>query len=137
MITAEMKDKILTVLATDAQLERLIHFPTILFAEEIGVPKQYVEPIMRQFERNGLISEFVYGNREICFVCHAELHDFYRKGGFLAQEAITQTQLEKMYTELLVLQKELEPDHLDKANKLSGIIQGVAGLLQFITTIKK
>jgi hypothetical protein len=136
MITPEMKDRVLRALVFNAPLEKLLDIETEQLTKNIDVPSNYIEAILKQMERMGFVSE-VSTRDGIDIICHIELHDFYRKGGFVAQEAIMQTQLEKMHTELLVLQKELEPDHLDKANKLSGIIQGVAGLLQFITTIKQ
>ncbi len=127
LINPKLKDDVLsTLLANGSMYIRCnINIPS----DELDVSPDILEAILDQFERMGLISQtkMIGGNIDIRI--KAEAHDLYSHGGFVAQEEILRANIEKLGFELDKLSKDLSPDLLDKANKLSGISSAILSAL--------
>lgn len=61
-----------------------------------------------------------------------EANDFLLRGGFVAQEELLETNINKLLLEIDNLKKQLGPDQLETVNKLSSIASAVfSGLSLF------
>ena len=58
-------------------------------------------------------------------------HDFYNHGGFIAQEEILKANIQKLDDELELLAKQLSPNLLDKASKISALGANILSVLTY------
>lgn len=113
-------------------LEGLVTFNKSVVSQ-YGAEPEFFKATMQllpQLQRKGLISEFNNRGNFAFFVIHQELHDFIDSGGFTLRDTILQIELQKMDLEIQKLIKELGPDHLDKANKIAGIVGATISIIQ-------
>ena len=76
---------------------------------------------MIQFQRLGFIEHLNLRRSNIAFILRTDAHDYAQKGGFVAQEEVFKANIDKLLLEIDNLKKQLRPDQLDTANKISGI----------------
>lgn len=129
VITPELKDEVLSSLLSSGMIS--VRCNLYQSAEEFHTTPDFLVLIFRQFEELGLISlKFARGG-EAFIRMKANAHDFFRHGGFSAQEELLKANLEKLGMELDLLAKQLSPDLADKAFKLSAIAANVMSALSF------
>lgn len=132
IITPAIKDKVLYYLATTVPLENFAYHSTEVIIKDTETNYESFEAIVRQFERFGLIRDLAVGHINSNFIIQMELHDFAQKGGFVAQEEIFEANIKKLLYEVDNLKKQLGPDQLEQANKISAIAAAIfAGLSLF------
>lgn len=84
--------------------------------------------ILEEFEKLDLLS-IESTNDGITVTISAKAYDMHAHGGFTAQEELLKANINKLGYELDVLSKELEPKHLEKAEKISSIAMAVLSAL--------
>ncbi len=132
MITIELKDQILSALCcSNIPYECHCTVSKSSFSEDISEPytEDELVAVLSQFQRLGLISGFADNSRTVELELLAEASDFFSHGGFKAQELLLRSNIEKLGLEIESLSKQLSPDLLDKANKLSGIASAILSAL--------
>lgn len=122
LITPSIKDKVLLFLCTEITPEQVISANTNDFLKELNMEFDIFHAILNQFERFGFVSHLNLRRSYISLAVLTEAHDYFQKGGFTGQEELFKVNLEKLNYEIENLKKELAPDLLDKANKISGLI---------------
>lgn len=129
VITPELKDEVLSSLLSSGTIS--VRCNLRQSAEELHTTPDFLVLIYRQFEELGLISlKFTLDGWAFIKV-KANAHDFFRYGGFSAQEELLKANLEKLGMELDLLAKQLSPDLADKAFKISAIAANVMSALSF------
>jgi hypothetical protein len=132
IITPVIKDKVLFYLCTEALPEKLSQGKTKEILTELELDFDTFNAIMNQFQRFNLIEDLNIRRTDISFILLLESHDLAQKGGFVAQEEVFKSNIEKLILEVDHLKKQLSPDQLDSANKISAIASAIfSGLTLF------
>lgn len=126
LITPQMKDLALEYLLSSNSLE--IDISNREFSEYCGCLPFQVNLIFEEFEKLDLLS-IESTNDGITVTISAKAYDMHTHGGFTAQEELLKANINKLGYELDVLSKELEPKHLEKAEKISSIAMAVLSAL--------
>lgn len=130
MITAELKDRILkSLVETGNRLTTNIHTD----AADYDTDPDTYSLILDQFERQGYLSQSKCMGGEALLFLNAEAHDMVRLGGFVAQEEMLKANIQKLGLEIDLLCKELTPDLLDKAQKISAIGGSILAALKLMS----
>ena len=118
-ITPKLKDDLLADLLSVESMgvQNNVHS----CAKEFDTSSDIIEALYDQFEEMGLLQQTKCLGGTIIFQLKAKAHDFYRHGGFAAQEELLKANIQKLSDELDLLAKQLSPDLLEKANSLSTI----------------
>lgn len=123
IITSQIKDIVLeSLLSADN--------PSFVFdyqdsKTKYDISPDYVELILNEFVRLGLIkAKFFIGNSALIHV-QAMAMDLFNHGGFTAEEDLLKNNIEKLRLELDVLSKQLEPKFIEKASHLAQIASAV------------
>lgn len=130
LITPQIKDDVLRYLVSSYDLPIDINYDEL--AQELSVSSDMLGLIIEQFANMNLIKtqEYIGG----CLVwITVDAHDFIRHGGFVAQEEILKSNIEKLGLELDLLAKELEPKHLDRLEKISSLAANIVGVLKLFS----
>ena len=127
MITPKLKDELLSQFVNVGSMRAETNINTT--AEELGTSSDIVEAIFDQFEEMGFFTQQKCMGGNIRFLINVKAHDFYRHGGFQAQEEILKANIEKLSYELDLLSKQLSPDHLETADKIAGISSAILSAL--------
>lgn len=126
MITPEIKDKILSYLIAQDEINLDVDFRDLYKQTEISFEKANM--VLQHFERLGLLKRTGYMGG--CIIdLNAEIYDFFSHGGFTGQEEILRANLEKLNLELLKLSKEIEPSKLEAINTITAIAGNIATAL--------
>jgi hypothetical protein len=129
MITPENKDKILTHIISKDDVSRILKYEEAIPEKEITHDEFIL--ILEQFVRLGLLEIASELSEEQChIVLRADLYDFYRHGGFVAQEEILRANLEKLNYELLKLAEEINPSAVRQIDAITKIAASVATALR-------
>jgi len=132
IITSKHKDKLLFYLCTEFELETFGYADTKKILNDVDLDFKTYNAIIYQFERYGFLSELGVGADNTCFIIHAELHDYAEKGGFVIQNEIFKSNIEKLSFEIENLKKQLSPNNLDTLNKISSIASALFGGLDLL-----
>lgn len=134
MITIEKKDFIVSYLVA-------CNYSVFTFTIDEDFIKEKItydecDIVLRQLEKMGMLE---IQNRFSCpdgflVAVNAGLHDFNSRGGFKAQELILMTNLEKLDTEIQLLRLQLEPDKLERLNKVVSIFASACSMIPYIKT---
>ena len=135
IITSELKDKVLRFICDNAQLERLVSEKTNSILTDLQMSIDSFRGIMYQFKRLGFLSELDIRDNITSLVLHTEAHDFLNQGGFMVQEEIFKTNIQKLGWEIEALQKEVLPDNIERVNKIASIASNLATGLAFLKTL--
>lgn len=127
IITPRLKDELLSQIVNVGSMRAETNVNTT--AKELGTSSDVVEAIFDYFEELGLFTQQKFIGGKIIFFVNVKAHDFYRNGGFQAQEEILKANIEKLSHEIDLLRKQLSPDLLDSANKLAGIGSAILSAL--------
>lgn len=125
VINPEVKDKILNYLILHAKVEQFQSGDTNENLKELDIDFDTFHAVMTYFERVGFLKELGLNRRGVHFILLIEAHDFYLRGGYSVQEEILETNVKKLLFEIDNLKKQLEPDKLDKLNKISSIASAI------------
>lgn len=126
LITPQMKDLALEYLLSSNSLE--IDISNRELSQYCGCLPFQVNLILEEFEKLDLLS-IESTNDGITVTISAKAYDMHAHGGFTAQEELLKANINKLGYELEVLSKELEPKHLEKAEKISSIAMAVLSAL--------
>lgn len=83
--------------------------------------------IMCQFKRFGFIDDLNLTRNHLYFILLVDAIDYKNRGGFTFQEEVLETNINKLLLEIKVIEKQLEPKHLETANKISTIASAIFG----------
>ena len=104
--TVELKDQILTILCEEIPAEGgLFSLEAKALVSRVNSDMQTVLTILKQFERNGLISELNAHPMALRLILMIEAVEFRNRGGFKMYEEIFQMTVEKLILEIQTLQK--------------------------------
>lgn len=131
IITPQIKDKVLESLLSADNPNFEFNYKDS--KTEYGISPDYVELILNEFVRLGLIkAKFFIGNGALIHI-QAKAMDLFSHGGFTAEEDLLRKNIEKLRLELDVLSKQLEPKFMEKASQLAQIASAV---MQGLTLFK-
>lgn len=133
-ITPELKDKILSYFCENVTPEQCCSGETTELLKSLDISFDALNAILRQFERYGFVEDLNLRRGHISCILLLEAIDYHQRGGFSLQEQMIEANLTKLITELKVLEKELEPKHLETVNKIAGIS---SSLFAAIALLKK
>ncbi|GAB0475940.1 hypothetical protein KML24004_19560 [Alistipes indistinctus] len=128
IITPKLKDDLLSNLLDRDLRKGLIPEKECL---SFGIdPCMYVS-ILEQFEDMNFLS--LSKTKSCIFIdVKVDMHDFFRRGGFVAQEELLKANIEKLGYEIDLLCKHLSaPEFLDKAKTISIIGSNILSSLAF------
>ncbi len=128
MITPEIKDQILTQLVIQTGMHK--SFDIAADSAGFGVSSREFDAILDQMVEMNLIT-CLRAMGKVRVSISAAAHDFYRRGGFTAQELILKSNIEKLNLELKQLSKELAPDRLAVIDRLSAICSAITSALTY------
>lgn len=132
IITPAIKDKILFFLCSEASVEQTSQCETPELLKQLELDFDTFNAIMVQFERFGLVEDLNIRRAHLSFILRVDAHDYAQKGGFSAQEEVFKSNVEKLILEIENLKKQLAPNHLETANKISSIASAIfSGLTLF------
>lgn len=120
IITPAIKDEILTYICIKCTPEDLFFLNTNEILSEIECDFDTLKAVLFQFQRLNFIRKLEVGENTM-FIPHLEASDFKQRGGFGTQEEIFETNIKKLLLEVDNLKKQLSPDQLETANKISSI----------------
>jgi hypothetical protein len=129
MITPEIKDRILTHIISRDVLLFYLKYDEVFPEKDISFNEFIL--VLEQFVRIGLLETAKEVTREQCYiVICADIYDFHRHGGFVAQEEILRANLEKLNYELLKLSEEMDASGMTRIHRITGIAASVATALR-------
>lgn len=134
MVTIEKKDILISyILAQDEFLTDI----EVSNLREDGITYDECNMILRQLEKMGLVDlgPQYADSSGFTIAVNASLHDFHSRGGFKAQELILLTNLEKLESEFLLLQCQLEPDKLEQFNKVISLFTSACNMIPYIQSL--
>ena len=128
LVTAELKDKVLSVLCSweDMYPEQYVVINTADFLKKADVNSRAAFAILNYFKRIGIIEDlsFMHSAPEFRLVINTEAFDIANRGGFVVQEQLLQKEVEKLLLEI----ERLKPTLGDKAEHISTIANNIAGI---------
>lgn len=125
IITPAVKDKVLFFLCENATPEQLSSANTTDILKELELGFGIFNAIMVQFQRFGLIEDLNLRRDFINFILLTDAYDYAQKGGFIDQEGIFKSNIEKLLLEVDNLKKQLSPNQLESANKISAVASSI------------
>lgn len=127
LITPTDKDTVLRYFVAKADKERfIVDFSTL--ENELDVSPEFVKIILKGFHQEEIL-DVKWMNDAVRIVITYKAHDILSHGGFTAQEEILKANIEKLDMQLQYLAKQLGPDYLETANKISSIGSAILGAL--------
>lgn len=131
IITPQMKDILLTdLLSADSAS---FTFDYTESKENNGVSPKSVCLILNQFEELGLIKKKEFIGRRCLIHVQMKAMDLHRHGGFMVEEELLKSNIEKLGIELGLLCEQLSPNYSEKASQLTSIASAV---MQGLTLFK-
>lgn len=128
-ITPELKDKVLNYFCENLIPEQCCSGETDEILKSLGISFDAFNAVLSQFERYGFIEDLNLRRSYISCILLLDALDYQQRGGFTLQEQMIEANLTKLITELKVLEKELEPKHLETVNKIAGISSSIFGAI--------
>ena len=129
LITASLKDKLLAYILSSELVTFEIRFDK--YDEDLGMSAETAVMILRYFLEIGLLSKatFFSNPKGALITVNVKAHDLWAHGGFTAQEEILKANIEKLDLQLQYLTKQLGPDYIETANKISSIGNAILSAL--------
>lgn len=129
MITVELKDRILNdFVNTGINIAVDIHETCKNYDIDSGI----LCLILDQFEKFGYIQQQKFLGGAILVSPLADAHDLVRQGGFTVKEELLKANIEKLGLEIDLLCKQLTPDQLEQAHKITAIGASILSTLKLI-----
>lgn len=133
LITPTLKDAVLRYLCETHLPETAEELNTELLLSTLDIPFHVFNAVSEQFKRLGLLGESTFIRRSTSrIVLRIEATDALMRGGFVAQEDLLKSNINKLLFETENLRKELEPKHLETANRMAGIASAILAALALI-----
>lgn len=127
MITVEQKDLLVNYIASIEGYPRYnIEFSDVM--RDIHLGPDVVVPVIRQMERMGIIAGLRMMKDGASFLHDTAFDDFVRHGAFAAQEAFFKENVIKLELEVKALTAQLEPDVLERTQKILDIAKSISAL---------
>ena len=130
LITPKIKDDVLQFLIKSEEMPIEIDYENL--AQELTISSDMLGLIIEQFADMNLIKATDYIGGSLVWIT-ANAHDFICHGGFMAQEEILKSNIEKLGLEIDLLAKELEPKYLDKLEKISSLGANIVSVLKLFS----
>lgn len=130
LITPKIKDDVLQFLIKSEEMPVEIDYEKL--AQELTISSDMLGLIIEQFADMNLIKTTDYIGGSLVWIT-ANAHDFISHGGFMAQEEILKSNIEKLGLEIDLLAKELEPKHLDRLEKISSLGANIVSVLKLFS----
>lgn len=129
LITPALKDKLLAYILSEDSANIQLTFDE--YDEELGMSDETISMILRHFYELGLLSKLTFFSNPTGALMRVTVkaHDLWAHGGFTVQEEILKANIEKLDLQLQYLAKQLGPDYLETANKLSSIGNAILSAL--------
>ncbi len=132
MITPTIKDDVLKWLCLNLETESLYTIDMTDLLKTTNLTFDTLNSVLYYFQRIGFIEELNSRRVAIHLILRVEANDFLLRGGFVAQEELLETNINKLLLEIDNLKKQLGPDQVETVNKLSSIASAVfSGLSLF------
>ncbi|MDR2410581.1 MAG: hypothetical protein LBE13_21060 [Bacteroidales bacterium] len=129
MITPEIKDRVLTHIVSRDVVLCYLKYNEVFPENELSYDEFIL--ILEQFVRLGLLEIAREMTEEQChIVIRADIYDFHRHGGFVAQEEILRANLEKLNYELLQLSEDINPSAVRRIEVITKIAASVTTALR-------
>lgn len=128
------KDKVLAILCTQTTPEQFNNWDITSLLKELSFSFDELQAILTYFERIGFVAELNLRRAAGHWIVRVEANDYYLRGGFAFHEDLLEQNIKKLLLEIDNLNKQLGPNHLETANKLSSI---ASTILTGISLIKK
>lgn len=125
MITIEQKDAVLKFVCERCRLEAVNPVKKADAMIHFGMDADCIMAILNQMMRMGLINDVSHNSFNFYFTALIEAHDYYRHGGFKAQEELLTQNIQKLILEL----EQLKPDIPERAGLIAGIAGNIAAAL--------
>lgn len=123
IITPEIKDRVLADLLSAETPSFAIDYRDS--KTEYGIDSPYVKLILDQFQDLGLIKVNYLMGMRARILLNVKAMDLHRHGGFVCEEEILKSNLEKLGLELEILSKQLMHDNIERASKISQIASAI------------
>lgn len=102
------------------------------YANEFNTEQTVIAEILDQFERLVFLRQQKYMGDVILVNLTIDAFDFVNRGGFLVQEELLKANIQKLGLEIDLLCKELSPNLLEKAHKISAIGASIASAIKIM-----
>lgn len=132
IITPNIKDKVLTAILSQENEVFLIKHEDVFPNKEIS--KRQFELILLQFEELGLLRKVKGHGTSFLISISANIYDFFNHGGFVTQEELLKSNLQKLDYELTKLAQEVNPGFTDRIAGITGIAASIATALGLFRT---
>jgi len=128
------KDKVLALLCTHTTPEQFNRWDITALLKELAISFDELKAILTFFERIGFVAELNLRGNTGHWIVRVEANDYYLRGGFAFHEDILEQNIKKLLLEIENLNKQLAPNHLETANKLSTIASTILTGISLIKT---
>lgn len=102
------------------------------YAKEFNTDTTVIAEILDQLERMGFLKQTKCMGGYVLVNLTIDAFDFINRGGFLVQEELLKANIQKLGLEIDLLCKELSPNLLEKAHKISAIGASIASALKIM-----
>ena len=113
MVTPVIKDKILEFLVNSCP-EMQYSGDLSNFSNQFSQPEEVINQILKQFDRRGLIKYQPFMGGDFFTSIYIEAHDYVLSGGHVGEFEIMDLELNKLKTEILSLEKNMDKNKFDK-----------------------
>jgi hypothetical protein len=124
MITATLKDHVLTTLCQNCKPEKFCSFNP---SNIVDIDFESLNAILNQFQRLGLIEDLNSRRDTISLILRLDAFDLYRFGGFTTKEVLVKASLEKLQLEIDSLKKSFP----EKTETFTTILANMATIATF------
>lgn len=132
IITPHIKDKVLIAILSRENEVFLMKHEDVFPDKEIS--KRQFELILLQLEELGLLRKVKSHGTSFLISISANIYDFFNHGGFVAQEELLRSNLQKLDYELTKLAQEINPGLTDRVTGITGIAASIATALGLFRT---
>ena len=120
MITSALKDKVLFFIVQNVEVGHGLEGNFSDF-EHLGLTYAQFEALLRWFHNIGFIEIAIVDPNVIDIILLMPANDLYLKGGFVLQDELFRSNIEKLSLEVETLRQQLAPQKLDTVEKIAGI----------------
>ncbi len=127
LITPELKDVVLRAILAENKEAFKLRYLDVFPNKEIS--KGQFELILLQFKKMGLLEEARNDLGYFYISVIADIYDYFIHGGFIAQEELLRSNIQKLDYELTKLVKDINPGISDRIVKITGIVSSLTTAL--------
>ena len=130
-MTNEFKDRVLSLLCENIPSEKCLDVTMLLKV----IPFDVLYPVLQSFAKRGFVTNVITTHVSIQLVLHLDAIDFFEKGGFAAENSVSELRKAKLQLEVKKLQFEiqkLEDIPLENAERISTILANISAFASAI-----